>query len=127
MNLVRTQRNVGWGSGSASAGYSSGDSIISFKSGAWNVGKFEGKSFYGASLLLGVKFQFFGEKRDKLGLTIAYNQGVNNLIKTDFSIDLKDQNGVMKNHKGVYASKGSFLTIYASYPITIVKKKLWEH
>ena len=71
-------------------------------------------------LTLGTTIQFFSYKRDKLAIHIEYNKGLSTILDT--YIVYRKIEETAWSLKRLY-SRGSNLSITASYPITILNKK----
>jgi hypothetical protein len=79
----------------------------------------------GYSLQLGVKFQFKNKSKDLLALSFCYTQGFVNLLNTkwEYRNSKKEDFKVVANS----FSKGSYLNMNFSFPITIIKNKLPDY
>ena len=71
-------------------------------------------------LTLGTTIQFFSYKRDKLAIHIEYNKGLSTILDT--YIVYRKIEETAWSFKRLY-SRGSNISVTASYPITILNKK----
>lgn len=101
---------------------------LSFGKDDWDMGEYGSskivKNKFGVSLNLGFELQFYNQNRNKVCMGFLYNQGFTNLLGTSYNKYLSSDGGqtyVLK--RGYFASRGSFLSMYLTYPITLVNKK----
>ena len=79
---------------------------------------------WGMALQFGFRTQFVKNGKDRLVLGFIYNQGLTTLLKTTFTTNILQNKGTTYiTETAMYGGRGSFLSIYASYPITLVNKK----
>ena len=103
------------------------DEMIEYKSGFLDARTdYIVKNWCSWSLNFGVKFQFTNKyDKDRLFVKFMYSQGLMTILQSPFSRNLAIAGGGVPPRigEGVFRSRGTYWTIYASYPITIVNKK----
>ena len=83
------------------------------------------KNHFGAAIQTGFRLQFKKEHKERLTLNFIYSQGLVTLLKTPYEEKIFDYFGTGKLEvaKATFASRGTYWSIYATYPITLVNKK----
>ena len=86
--------------------YGSGDKVV--------------KNYHGASIQFGFRIQFKKQDKDRLLINFLYNQGLVPLLYSPLMYYNSSLDYTIKSN---FQSRGTFWSINASYPITIVNKK----
>jgi hypothetical protein len=77
----------------------------------------------GFSVCVGVKIKSYRKGKEFISFNINYTQGFTTLMQSKYNINLKQKDSSVLKQSANFYSKGSFLAIYASYPLTILNKK----
>jgi hypothetical protein len=115
-------------SGSGGGGFSIGGTDVGYfeKTSYEKAGDAIIKNRHGMSLQAGFRIQFKKQGKDILALNFIYSQGFVTMLESLFIITIDrrfSQPITPVKVNQTFASRGSFLAIYASYPITILNKK----